>query len=169
MVDQDIVDRVSEPILREYRLAFQCLRDTIAAIPDDEWTRGETKGDIPVRQACHLLRVCEAYSSRHRAKIGQRFGVPVDSFKRVVEKCSYPSRDDVLTYVDDVEAQPLTWVPEIARQALSGAPKVHSPLNRVIYLFRHTVVHLAYLRRELYKRGINRPRCGKRHLSEHKR
>jgi hypothetical protein len=158
MVDQEIIDRVSEPILREYRLAFQGLRDTIAAIPDEEWIHGETKGDIPVRQACHLLRACEAYSSGHRIKMGQRFGVPVDSFKRVVDKADYPSREAVLAYVDDVEAQIAAWVPEVTRQALSGAPKVHSPLNRAIYLLRHTVVHLAYLRRELYKRGIDRPR-----------
>jgi hypothetical protein len=158
MLEQDIISRVSEPILREYRLAFQGLRDTISATPDDEWVRGETKGDMPVRQACHLLRACKAYSSGHRVKMGQRFGVPVDSFKRVVEEADYPSRDDVLAYVDDVEAQIDAWVPEVTRQALSGKPKIHSPLNRVIYLLRHTVVHLAYLRRELYKRGIDRPR-----------
>ena len=166
MLDQDIIDRVSEPILKEYHLAFQGLRDTIATIPDDEWIRGEKKGDIPVRQACHLLRACEAYSSRHRVKMGQRFGVPVDSFKRVVQESAYPSRDDVLAYVDDVEAQISTWVPEMARQALSGSAKIHSPLNRVIYLLRHTAVHLAYLRRELYARGIDRPRYGKRLPSE---
>jgi hypothetical protein len=166
MVDQEIIDRVSEPILREYRLAFQGLRDTIEAIPDDEWIRGESKGDVPVRQACHLLRGCEAYSSGHRVKMGQRFGVPVDSFKRVVQEADYPSRDAVLAYVDDVEAQIAAWVPEVARQALSGAPKVHSPLNRVVYLLRHTVVHLAYLRRELYKRGLERPPYGKRAARE---
>jgi hypothetical protein len=132
MVDQEIVDRVSEPILREYRLAFQGLRDTIAAIPDDEWISGETKGDLPVRQACHLLHACEAYSSGHRVKSGHRFGVPVNSFKQVVKETAYPSQDAVLTYVDDVEAQISAWVPEVTRQALSGAPKVHSPLNRVI-------------------------------------
>jgi hypothetical protein len=51
MVDQDIIDRVSEPILREYRLAFQGLRDTIAAIPDNEWIRGETRGPARLYQA----------------------------------------------------------------------------------------------------------------------
>ena len=167
MIDQEIVDLVSEPILREYRLAFQGLRDTIAAIPDDEWIRGETKGDIPVRQACHLLHACEAYSSKHRIKSGHRFGVPVNSFKQVVKKGAHPGRDAVLAYVDDVETLIAAWVPEVTRQALSGAPKVHSPLNRVVYLLRHTVVHLAYLRRELYKRGIERPPYGKRTAREH--
>jgi hypothetical protein len=156
--DPKIVDRVSEPILREYGRAFQGLRETIAAIPDDEWIRGDTKGDVPVRQACHLLRACEAYSSGGQVKMGQRFGVPVDSFKRVVEGNAYPSRDAVLAYVDDVENRILDWVPGVVRQALTGAHKIHSPLNRVLYLLRHTVVHLAYLRRELYRRGIDRPR-----------
>jgi hypothetical protein len=166
MVEQEIIDRVCEPILKEFRLAFQGLRDTIAAIPDDEWIRGEAKGDVPVRQACHLLHTCDAYSSDYRLKIGHRFGVPVDTFSRVVEESAYPSRDAVLTYVDDVETQLRPWVCEMVQKALSGASKARSPLQRVVYLLRHTVVHLAYVRREMYTRGIKRPSYGKRVVYE---
>jgi hypothetical protein len=159
--DQDTIDRVSEPILREYRLAFQGLRDTIRAIPADEWTKGDRPGDVPVRQACHLLGAAEGYAG-HRARAGTRFGVPVESFGRIVAVDAYPSREAVLAYLEDVERRIEAWVIEKTRQALSGKKKVHSPLNRVLYLLRHTVVHLAYLRRELYARGIDRPEYGKR-------
>ncbi len=157
MIDESIVDRVSDPILREYRLAFQGLRDTIEAIPAEEWTRGNRPGDIPARQACHLLHAAESYSG-HRTRVGTRFGAPVESLKRRVAEDAYPNQKAVLVYVDDVEARIATWVVEKTRQALSGEKKQHSPLNLVVYVLRHTVVHLAYLRRELYVRGIDRPR-----------
>ena len=157
MIDQDTVERVSEPILREYKLAFQGLRDTIEAIPAEEWTRGVKPGDIPVRQACHLLHAAEGYSG-HRTRVGTRFGVPAESFGRKIAGDAYPDQKAVVAYVDDVEARIATWVLEKTQQALSGEKKQHSPLNRVVYVLRHTVVHLAYLRRELYARGIARPR-----------
>jgi hypothetical protein len=157
VVDQDTIERVSGPILREYALAFRGLRDTIEAIPAEEWTRGARPGDVPVRQACHLLHAAEGYSG-HRTRVGTRFGVPAESFGRKVAEDEYPDQKAVLSYVDDVEAKVATWIVEKTRQALSGGVKQHSPLNRVVYVLRHTVVHLAYLRRELYARGIDRPR-----------
>jgi hypothetical protein len=156
MAGQDTVERVSEPILSEYALAFQGLRDTIEAIPAEEWTRGAKPGDVPVRQACHLLHAAEGYSG-HRTRVGARFGVPVESFGRKVAEDAYPDQQAVVAYVDDVEAGVAAWVVDKTRQALSGGKKRHSPLNTVVYVLRHTVVHLAYLRRELYARGIDRP------------
>jgi hypothetical protein len=156
MTNQDMVERVSAPILREYRLAFQGLRDTIRAIPAEEWATGETPGDVPVRQACHLLYWCDCYSG-HRSHVGTRFGVPVESFGRTVPEDACPDQEEVLAYTDEVEAKVEAWVVDKTRLALSGKRKAHSPLNLVIYVLRHSVVHLAYLRRELYVRGIPRP------------
>jgi len=107
MVDQEIFDRVSEPILMEYRLVLQGLRGSIAAISEDEWIRGESKGDIPVRQACHVLHTFDVYTGGYRIKTGHRCGIPVDTFSRVVEESAYPSRDkdySDLTGVPDVQA-----------------------------------------------------------------
>lgn len=157
MTDSDIVERVYEPILREYRRAFQGLRDTIQAIPAEEWTRGDKPGDVPVRQACHLLYAAEGYSG-HRTRVGTRFGVPVESFGRHVAEDDYPDQEAVLAYADDVESKVTAWVVAKTRQALSGGKKRRSPLDRVVYVLRHTAVHLAYMRRELYARGIARPR-----------
>ena len=157
MSEQEMVERVSAPILREYRLAFQGLRDTIRAIPAEEWAKGDVPSDMPVRQACHLLYWCECYRG-HRTRVGTRFGVPVESFARMVPEGAYPSQEDVLAYVDDVGSKVEAWVVDKTRQALSGKRKAHSPLNLVINVLRHTIVHLAYLRRELYARGISRPR-----------
>jgi hypothetical protein len=155
---EELVERAAEPVIREYRLAFRGLADSIWAIPEAEWTRGDRPGDVPVRQAAHLLFACVAYGGGHRLKHGQRFGVPVESFQKIVPAEAMPDRQAVLDWIPEVEGLVVGWVTRCARQALTGTRKAHSPLNVPVYVLRHTVVHLAYLRREMYRRDIPRPR-----------
>ena len=155
MENQEIIARVTEPILREYQSAFKSFRETIAIIPDDEWTRGDKPGQIPVRLACHALFALDAKSGGHQVKASTRFGAPVGTFSRVVSQEAYPNRQAVLAYIDDLEKQTLAWVIETARKALSGAAKQPSPLNAVLYYLRHTIVHLANLRWEMDRRGMH--------------
>ena len=157
MDNQDIIERVAQPILREYQAAFKAMRETIAVIPDEEWTRGEKSGHIPVRLVCHALFALDAKSGGHRVKASTRFRVPVGTFTRVISQEEFPIRQDVLTYLDDVEKQTYDWVLETTRKALSGAMKQPSPLNAVTYYLRHTIVHLANLRWEMNRRGIPNP------------
>ena len=157
MEEQEAIERVVEPIWREYQAAFKAVKETIQAIPDDEWTRGDQPGKMPVRLACHLLFALDAKSGGHKTKASTRFGVPVGAFRLVVSPDAYPSRQAVLVYVDDVEKQTETWVMEMARKALTGKKKQPSPLNSVIYYLRHTIVHLANLRWEMDRRGMPTP------------
>lgn len=154
----ELIERAAEPLIREYRLAFKGLADSIRAIPETEWTQGDRPGDVPIRQAAHLLYACVAYGGGHRLKHGQRFGVPVESFHALVPAEAMPDRQAVLDWIPEVEELILGWIEESARKALTGTRKAHSPLNKPVYVLRHTVVHLAYLRREMYRRDIPRPR-----------
>jgi hypothetical protein len=156
MVPEEAAVRAAEPIVREFRLALKGLRDSVRGVPDAEWTRAEQPGDSFPRQACHLLLALEAYLDGHRVKLGRRYGVPVESFHRSVVR--FPSRQQVLEQIAEVDAKVEGWVLRFARRAMAGGPKRHNPLNVVVYTLRHTVVHLAYLRREMYQRGIRRPR-----------
>ncbi|MFH1567222.1 MAG: DinB family protein [Gemmatimonadota bacterium] len=154
---EEVVDRASEPLLREYARAWKGLADSIRAIPDGEWRKGDKPGDVPARQACHLLFACNGYAG-HRRRIGARFGVPVESFGRAVAPEDYPTREAVIAWIPEVEEHVAQWVRACTRKALTGARKRYSPLNTPVYVLRHTAVHLAYLRREMYRRGIPRPR-----------
>jgi predicted transcriptional regulator len=91
MENQEMIDRVTEPILREYLAAFKAMRETIQAIPDDEWTRGETPGKMPVRLVCHALFALDAKSGGQQVKASTRFGAPVGTFNRMVDQEDYPT------------------------------------------------------------------------------
>jgi hypothetical protein len=157
MDNQDSISRVTEPILREYQSAFKSFRETITIIPDDEWTRGDKPGQVPVRLVCHALFTLDAKSGGHQVKASTRFGAPVGTFNRIVSPEAYPNRQAVLAYIDDVEKQTQDWVTETARKALSGVAKYPSPMNAVLYYLRHTIVHLANPRWEMDRRGIQNP------------
>jgi hypothetical protein len=160
----ELVERACEPVISEYALAFKGLADSVRAIPEQEWTRGDTLGDVPARQACHLLLACVAYSGGHRLRVGDRFGVRVETFHCIIPRENYPSREAVLKWIPEVEQQIARWVRDCTRRALTGPRKRHtrpgtrySPMRKPVYVLRHTVVHLAYLRNEMRKRGIPRP------------
>jgi hypothetical protein len=157
VADLESIDRIAEPILKEYADLFQGLRDTIRAIPAEEWAIGERKGKVPARQACHLLRALLHRSTSWKVKSTDRFEVAAATFSRNVAPDGFPSQQSILEYVDEVEAWVRPWVPELVRQTLSGKRKQHPPLGQAIYILRHSIVHLAYIRREMYERGIPRP------------
>lgn len=157
MVEQEVIDRIAEPILKEYADFFQGLRDTIQAIPDDEWTKGKRKGDVPVRHACHLVRALARYCTAWKVDYSERFGSATATFSRNVDPEDFPDRAVVLECVGDVEGRVKAWVPEVVRQTVSGSRKRHPPLGRAMYILRHSIVHLAYIRREMYWRNIPRP------------
>ena len=155
MTEDEIVERTAEPIAREYKLALEGLRNSVKGVPEEQWGVAQRPGDAFPRHACHLLFGIEASLDGHKVKHGQRYGVPVESFQKRVD--AYPSRDSVLAHIDEIEGKIDGWVTKFARKAMTGARKQHNPMNRVAYMLRHTAVHLAYFRREMYHRGIPRP------------
>jgi hypothetical protein len=145
---------VGEPIRAEYVAAFRVLRETLACIPDEEWLSGDSKLREPVRQVCHLLLALEGYLGGHKARSGQRFGTPVDSFVARVDTDSCPSPSDILPWIEELEEVVERHLEKALDLTLSDKAKKHPPLNRALYVLRHTTVHTAYLIWELRGRGI---------------
>jgi hypothetical protein len=157
MEQEELIDQLSEPVIKEYKLAFKAVRGCIDHIPDTEWTQGIEPGFILARQVCHLLWACDGYSGGWKVKASTRFGVPAGSFAGQITPNEYPSRQVVLEYTDEVEMQVVAWVRKKAHLSLTGKAKAHRPFDVVIYSLRHTVVHLSYIMRDMHTRGISRP------------
>jgi hypothetical protein len=86
-----------------------------------------------------------------------RFPTSAATFSRNVDPADFPTRESILEYADQVEVRVQEWVPELVRQTVTGKRKPHPPLGRAIYILRHSIVHLAYIRREMFERDIPRP------------
>jgi len=158
MEHADLRRHILEPIVREYQAAFRALRESVMAFPYEEWISGERKANQPVRQACHLLFGVESYLGGHKARMGGRFGIRVESFKSTLDPAQCPPPKAILPWIDEAEGIANAFIAKAVDASLTGTAKRHPPLNRVLYVLRHTIVHLAILRRELFERGIDRPR-----------
>jgi hypothetical protein len=154
MDEGDLKRHIALPLKREYRAALLALRETIVGMPESEWCAGDRKGTQPVRQAAHLLRAAENYLGGRNARVGSRFGVPVESFRSVFDVDDCPPPEDFLPWIDEVEQIAMDHIDRAVALSITGAPKKYPPLNRPTYVLRHTVVHLVTLRQELRSRGI---------------
>lgn len=157
MDEADLKRHIALPLRREFLLAFSALRETILAIPESEWCSGDRKGTQPIRQAAHLLYAAENYLGGHKARVGKRFGVPIESFRSAFDAEDCPSPEEFLPWIEEVEQIAMDHIDRAVVLSISGAPKKHPPLNRPTYVLRHTVVHLTTLRQELRRRGIKSP------------
>jgi len=157
MTQSAMFRNVFTPIHNEFTCALNGLRDTIGACPEAEWTKGDPASRIPVRQAAHCLFAIETYLGGHKRKMGQRFGYRCENFRSNVQAGRYPGEKEVLKNLEEVRQIARTYIEEAVKKTLTDKARKHPPLNRVIYVLRHTVVHLAYLRRELFLRGIDLP------------
>ena len=157
MEEADLRRHIADPLKREFRIALSAARETILAFPQSEWCSGQRKGDQPVRQAGHLLLAAEQYLGGHKARVGERFGVPVESFKADFAAADCPPAEAFVPWIKEVEQIAMDHIDRAVTLSINGAPKKHPPLNRPTYVLRHTVVHLTILRQELKRRGIKLP------------
>ncbi len=142
MNESDLKRHIALPLKKEFATALDALRKTIAAVPADEWCAGEEKHQQPVRQAAHLLFAIENYLGGHKARLGGRFGQPIESFSSVIDPKQCPKPKDMDRWIDEVEAIAMKHIDAAVGKSISGSAKQHPPLNRPTYVLRHTVVHL---------------------------
>jgi hypothetical protein len=157
MDEADMKRHIADPLKREYREVLAALRDTLMVIPESEWTCGASKGAEPIRQAGHLLLAVEKTLGGHKARVGQRFGVPVESFRAVFDPAGCPSPADFLPWIEEVEQIAKDYIERAATLSITGAPKQHAPLHKPTYVLRHTIVHYITMRLELERRGLALP------------
>ncbi len=145
---------ILEPVKAEYQAAFHTLRETLLCIPVEHWLEGKDKLREPIRQVCHLLFALENYLGRHKARKGGRFGTGVESFVSKVDRRKCPEPSDILPWIDEVVEIADRHIERAVDLSLCTKAKQHPPLKRVLYVLRHTTVHLSYLIWELRARGV---------------
>jgi hypothetical protein len=60
---------------------------------------------MPVRQACHIARACDAYATRDWDICRRHLGAPVDSLDEDLPVDRLPTTGQVLDYIDEVRGR----------------------------------------------------------------
>jgi uncharacterized damage-inducible protein DinB len=154
---------VAESLTDHLTRTFGMLRGAIEALPDEEWRSGDEDDLIPARQALHIVESSVFYSGEwtgQKFPTGKRLGCNWE-FSAANE---LPSRQDVLTYLDEAKAKVEAWLTKRGDDGLLGEPADKRfpwtgkcELGRALYLIRHAHHHLGKIHGELRRRGIARP------------
>jgi len=150
-----MMQNVVNAFAREFDASLVCLADTIAMLSDEDWVRGENNRQKPVHQACHCLMGPISYAK-----------VAVDTSRirfRFKDPKAYPSRREVLGIIETVRGSLAEYIAGVVQRTLVERELHVPPMFKMIYLLRHTIVHLSCLREEAHRRGYRPPVYSKRY------
>jgi len=156
-----MLTNITRPLVREFEAYLDCLKDTMSMIRDEDWTTGAAPRNRPVHQACHCLSGLVGYT-----------GADIDMSRlsfRFKEPEQYPSRRDVLAAIAALRPAIAPYVEDVAGKSLTDKEFASPPLFKLIYLLRHSVIHLSYMRDELSNRGYKLPEYSKRFCPRQRR
>ncbi len=146
----------AEALADQFVRALAMFREAVKAYPAGEWRKGEAACRRPAGLALHLVGSLGFYSSLRPGE-GESGRFDVDWEDKDASKL--PSQDDLLSYLDDVEAR---WAGFLAEADLMAPEELFrwtgsTLLSRAAYVLRHTQHHLAEMCLELHTRGLKAP------------
>jgi hypothetical protein len=140
---------IAEGFHKEFEAYRSCLANTIRSLSDDDWTKGKEPRAMPVHQVCHMISVIARYAHSTSNYSGILFGWKPQP--------KYPSRRDLLKLIDGIWKDVASYINDVAARTLMERDWSVPPLPKLVYLFRHSVWHLACLGEELRARGLRMP------------
>jgi len=146
----------AEALADQFIRALTMFREAVKACPAQEWRKGEAACRRPAGLALHLVESMGSYSSL-RAGEGEGGRFDVDWEDKDASKL--PSQEDLLSYLDHVEAR---WAGFLAEADLMAPEELFrwtgsTLLSRAAYVLRHTQHHVAEMCLELHTRGLKAP------------
>jgi len=154
-----VMNSTTRGISNQYQRTLRMFREAVNAYPADEWRRvGENDYPRPVSIAYHTLETIDYYTSGKIADDfpwGYRFGVEWEDERSELQ----PSKDQLSTYLDEIEAQLENWLKQMDMSASEETYKWtgETKLEHSIYVLRHTHQHTAELSLDLNQRGYKSP------------
>ncbi len=150
------MSKAAEALARQFERMWAMFRDTVEKCPDEEWLKGGDWQLVPARWAVHAIGGGDFYLGENPEAYERpgRFGVEwldgsLDSF---------PTRDEVRAASREVEATVVRFLRETPDDVLFGENAFpwtgDSPYERMVYLLRHTQVHIGDLGCVLRHRGL---------------
>jgi len=144
-------------LIHQSLCVFDVLDETIKVIGPSDFRSGSRARGVPARQALHIIRVFDRYSSKN-CRWYARYGKSIGLFGTKCTKDEIPSKAEVLRYLAQVRRQYVAYVRSLPdtyleKEVKSKPGRFKSNMGRYIYMIRHNTLHLGYVRSELIGRG----------------
>jgi uncharacterized damage-inducible protein DinB len=141
-MNRELVD----DLLSQFHKTTSMVRFTIGEFDEEEWTAGISWFQTPARVSYHLVEALDAYffgnGESEEFAYGSRFGGP---WWELNEE-QLPSREEVLTYVEEIGERIDATFASITDEELSAPFELYdwsgkTLLGHLVYALRHTMHH----------------------------
>ena len=149
-------DNLLIPLKKEFKAFFLCAKQTIACIPSAQWCSGPMRRCVPAWQACHALELLRDLL-RSESQAAVKTGPLAWKFGPRIKAGDIPQQTEVIAVLDVLAPLILAHLPGVVQKTCDAKQLSNPPLNRWLYVLRHSIIHLSYLRHELMVRGITVP------------
>jgi hypothetical protein len=154
------VESLTEELCFQFDNTFHVLATSIRHLSHRQWISGVTPFQTPVRLACHILAPCWHYTGG-QADSDWDIIVRTGALDGEIAADNLPGIDQTEKCIEEVKAAIKLWISGIGDDGLLGRcpnwgwrERGTTQLGYIIYLLRHTTLHLGHLQMELHSRGI---------------
>jgi hypothetical protein len=134
-----------EDLIDQYKHTFRILYQEIERFQEDEWLKGFSSFQVPVKQAMHIFDCLDFYFQGHLVveyQWGYRFG---GGWWELADS-QLPTRDDVLNYAWELESVVISQLETKDDFDLSEPSPIQfewarTQLGLYIYALKHTLHH----------------------------
>ena len=149
-------DNLLIPLQKEFKALFVCAKRTVASIPSDEWSTGSIRRCIPAWQACHMLEPLRDLLRSMREEAVQVEPLAWELARRT-KAGDIPAQVEVIAFLDALAPLILAHLSHVVQKTCGAKSLANPPLSRWLYILRHSIIHLSYLRHELLVRDVSVP------------
>ncbi len=148
---------IGEEIAAQFARTWRVFRAQMEALCPEDWRSAEDRYLVPASLALHLVDTAHYYASPSREVHHRTKPIAVDWEDAAPEEL--PAREEVLAYAADVEAMVARWLEGATDEEILGPNDAFpwtgaTPLQRALYLLRHSQHHLAEINLILRARGL---------------
>ena len=136
---------VTQDIITQYQRAFKIIHLEIEGFDDDQWLKGMDHFLVPVNVAMHIADTLDFYFSSGITGEEYQWGQYFGGGWWELSESQKPSREKLLTYLDEVEERVMDLLAGLDDQILlQKLPRNEHPtsyIGHLIYAIRHTMHH----------------------------
>jgi hypothetical protein len=137
---------MKDEFIKQYAHTWRIVEGIVSDFDDDSWFHTGRGTTTPVRKAFHILQSTKYYIEDSSA-IVLASGEAFEGNWEMVPEEEYPSRNDILTCVSELNVKTEKWLSEMdydgENKSFPWAGK--TKLGVVIFLLRHSLYHIGEL------------------------
>jgi len=162
MAEKNEYNFISRALLEQFKSKWDMLRQSIEKYPNDHW--GKEEGEWTYAWIIyHIIETAKFYvaDSPEKMKWSKRVGIDwdKDNIEEIIKKKSRITKEFLLEYLEEIEQDTNKLLESLTLEDYDkndGFHQFQSVFEKLVYLLRHSTLHLGELSKELRNKEYDR-------------